>query len=73
METTIKISSEVKSMLDKMKMHKRETYNDIIELMVEDNLRLNDKTKKEVEEARKRIEKGEFYTQEEVERMFGLR
>lgn len=73
METTIRISPEVKSMLDKMKIHQRETYNDIIELMIEDNLELNDKTKKEIEEARKRIAKGEFYTQEEVERKLGLK
>jgi predicted transcriptional regulator len=73
METTIKVSSEVKSMLDRMKMHQRETYNDIIGLMIEDNLELNDKTKKEIEEARKRIMKGEFYTQEQVEKMFGLK
>jgi len=73
METTIKISREVKDMLDKMKIHSRETYNDIIELMVEDNLELNAKTKKEIEEARKSIAKGEFHSQEDVERMFGLR
>lgn len=73
METTIKISSDVKNMLDKFKMHERETYNDIIEIMIEDHLELNEKTKKEIEEARKRIHKGEFYSQEDVERMFGLR
>lgn len=73
METTIKISSDVKSMLDKFKMHERETYNDIIEVMIEDHLELNEKTKKEIEESRKRIAKGEFYSQEDVERMFGLR
>jgi len=60
-------------MLDKFKMHERETYNDIIEIMIEDHLELNDKTKKEIEEARKRISKGEFYSQEDVERMFGIR
>ena len=73
METTIKISSDVKSMLDRFKMHERETYNDIIEIMIEDHLELNDKTKKEIEEARKQISKGEFYSQRDVERMFGLR
>lgn len=73
METTIKISSDVKSMLDRFKMHERETYNDIIEIMIEDHLELNDKTKKEIEEARKKISKGEFYSQEDVERMFGLK
>jgi predicted transcriptional regulator len=73
METTIKISSDVKNMLDRFKMHERETYNDIIEIMIEDHLELNDKTKKEIEEARKQISKGEFYSQKDVERMFGLR
>jgi len=73
METTIRLNMDVKAMLDKMKLHKRESYNDVIQLMIEDNLGLNEKTKKEIEESRKRIEKGEFYTQEEVEKMFGLR
>lgn len=73
METTIKISRDVKAMLDRMKIHERETYNDIIELMIEDNLELNEKTKKEIQEARKRIDKGQFYTQEEIEKMFGLK
>lgn len=73
METTIKISSDVKNMLDRFKMHERETYNDIIEIMIEDNLELNDKTKKEIEEARKRVAKGEFYSQEEVERILGIK
>jgi len=73
METTIKVSSDVKTMLDKLKVHERETYNDIIEIMLEDYLELNEKTKNEIIRARKNISKGEFYTQEEVERMFGLR
>ena len=73
METTIKISSDIKSLLDKMKIHERETYNDVIEVLLEDNLELNDKTKKEIEKSRKEISKGEFYTEEEVERMFGVR
>ncbi len=73
METTIKITQDVKSMLDKMKLHQRETYNDIIWLLLEDHMELNTKTKKEVSEARKRISKGEFYTHEEVEKMFGVK
>ena len=73
METTIKISPDVKGMLDKFKIHERESYNDVIEVMIEDHLELNDKTKKEVEEARKRIKKGEFYSQDDIERMFGLK
>ena len=60
MSTTIQISDNVKTILDRMKMLERETYNDIIERMIEDDLELNKKTKVEIEEARKRIKAGKF-------------
>ena len=72
MSTTIQISDNVKSVLDRMKMIERETYNDVIERMIEDDLELNKKTKIEIEEARKRIKKGEFYTEEEAKKILGL-
>ena len=72
MPTTIQISDNVKNTLDKMKMIERETYNDIIERMIEDDLELNEQTKKDIEEARKRIKAGKFYTQEEVEKRLGI-
>ena len=50
METTIKVSNEVKKYLDKMKIFERETYNNVIEVLIEDNLELNEKTKKELRE-----------------------
>jgi predicted transcriptional regulator len=68
MPTTIQISDNVKSVLDRMKMMERETYNDIIERMIEDDLELNEKTKKEIEEARK----GKSITHAEVKKKFGL-
>ena len=68
MSTTIQISDNVKSTLDKMKMIERETYNDIIERMIEDDLELNEKTKKEIEEARK----GKSISHAEVKKRFGL-
>ncbi len=72
MPTTIQISNEVKQALEKMRVFDRETYNEVIENMIEDQLGINEKTKKELAEARKRIEKGEFVTLEEVEKKFGL-
>ncbi|MEK6922890.1 MAG: hypothetical protein AABX08_03775 [Nanoarchaeota archaeon] len=72
MPTTIQISDNVKSVLDRMKMIERETYNDVIERMIEDDLELNEKTKVEIEEARKRIKAGKFITQEEVKKRLGL-
>ena len=72
MATTIQISDSVKQMLDKMKIMERETYNDVIEVMIEDNLELNEETKKDLEEARRQIKEGKFLTQEEVEKRLGL-
>ena len=72
MPTTIQISNSIKGTLEKMKMFNRESYNDIIGRMIEDNLEINDKTKKEIDEARKRIQTGKFITQEQIEKDFGL-
>ncbi len=72
MATTIQISENVKSILDKMKMMERETYNDVIERMIEDELELNEKTKIEIEEARKRVNSGKFITHEEAKNRLGL-
>lgn len=68
MPTTIQISDNVKSVLDRMKMIERETYNDVIERMIEDDLELNERTKKEIEEARK----GKSISHTEVKKRFGL-
>ena len=72
MSTTIQISDKVKIVLDRMKMIERETYNDIIERMIEDDLEINEKTKREIEEAKKRVRAGKFITHEEVKKRFGL-
>ena len=72
MPTTIQISDNVKLVLDRMKMIERETYNDVIERMIEDDLELNEKTKTEIEEARKRIKDGKFITHEGVKKRLGL-
>lgn len=68
MATTIQISDRVKVILDRMKMLERETYNEVIERMIEDDMELNEKTKKEIEEARK----GKSIPHEEVKRRLGL-
>ncbi len=72
METTIRISELVKKKLDQIKMFEKESYNDILEILLEDYLEINEKTKKEIAEARIRVKKGNFYTQEEVEKKLGL-
>ncbi|MCH8945976.1 MAG: hypothetical protein IIA85_03570 [Nanoarchaeota archaeon] len=69
MATTIQISNNVKESLDRMKIFKRETYNEVIENMIEDNLELNEKTKKELEERRK---SKNFISHEEAKKRLGL-
>ena len=69
METTIKVSSDVKNHLDKMKVFERETYNDILEFLIEDHLELNSKTKKELEERKK---SPDLISHEEAGRILGL-
>lgn len=72
MSTTIQISDDVKITLERMKLFARESYNEIIERMIEDEMEINEKTKKEIEEARKRVKAGKFFTHEEVKRKLGL-
>ncbi len=72
MPTTIQISDNVKIVLDRMKMIERETYNEVIERMIEDDLELNEKTKVEIEEAKKRIKSGRFISHENVKKKLGL-
>ncbi len=72
MTTTIQISNEVKVLLDRMKMFQRETYNETLMNMIEDNMRVNEKTRKELDEARKEIKTGKTISHEEVKKRLGL-
>lgn len=72
METTIRISQSLKNKLDSIKVFNKESYNDIIEVLFEDNMEINEKTKKEIEEARKNIKAGKFVSHEEVKKRLGL-
>ena len=53
MATTIQISDQVKQRLERMKMFNRESYNEIIERMLEDEMELSAETKEDIKEARK--------------------
>ncbi|MCH7850822.1 MAG: hypothetical protein IH845_04230 [Nanoarchaeota archaeon] len=72
MATTIQISNEIKSSLDKAKIYERETYNEVIAYLLEESLELNEKTKREIEEARMQVRKGETVSHEEVMKKYGL-
>ncbi|MBI3034951.1 hypothetical protein HYY71_01385 [Candidatus Woesearchaeota archaeon] len=70
--TTIQIDEKLKKELDEIKLFRRETYNDIIERLLEDMKELNEQTKKEIEMVRKEIAEGKFKTHEQVRRERGF-
>jgi len=67
MATTIQISDYVKKTLEKMKVFERETYNEIIENLIEDQMEINEKTKKELDKAKK----GKSISHKEVKKILG--
>ncbi len=46
MTTTIQIDNEIRNTLNNMKLHTRETYNDVLERLIEDLQELNTESKK---------------------------
>ena len=72
MTTTIQVEEEIRNTLNNMKLHARETYNDVLERLIEDFQELNEETKKEIELARKEYEEGKYKTHSEVKKELGL-
>jgi len=70
MTTTIQISNEVKTLLDKMKMFDRESYNETIMNLLEDNMPVNAKTARELDSRKFKAEKN--ISHEEVKKRLGL-
>jgi len=73
MVTTIQIKEDIKSTLTQMKLFERETYNDVLERLIEDVQELNDETKKEIESAINEINSGKYITHEKLAEEMGFR
>ena len=72
MATTIQVEEEIRNSLNNMKLHSRETYNDVLERLIEDFQELNAETKLDIEKARKEIEAGKYKTHSQVKDELGL-
>lgn len=72
MTTTIQVKDEVRDALGRMKIHPRETYNDILERLMEDMQELCEETKREIKIALKEIKSGKFKIHEEVGKEMGF-
>jgi predicted transcriptional regulator len=75
MPTTIQIQPEVKDRLDLLKRHPRESYNEVIERLLEsriDEEPLSDEAIAGIEEALGDIRKGRLHTEKEIKKKFGV-
>ncbi|MFA4907853.1 MAG: hypothetical protein WC602_06280 [archaeon] len=64
--TTIQISKQLKSKLEKRKLSKSESYEEIIWDMLEDSMELSAETIRDIEKSRKQIKMGQKYSLEQI-------
>lgn len=72
METTIQISKNLLEKLQLMKMHNKESYEDIIWDLIEDRMELSEETKKNIEISRRQIKEGKTISLEELKKKLGF-
>lgn len=71
-QTSIRVSKQILNLLRSMKTYSKESYDEVIWDLIEPHLELNNKTKKDIEESRREIERGEYYTLDQLEEKYGL-
>ncbi len=70
--TTIQLSQEMKKVLEGMKLHPRETYEEVLERLLEDLQELNEQTKRELEQAIRDIKAGKYRTHQQLKDEMGF-
>jgi len=76
--TTVKLYVDTKRMLNQFREYRNETYDEIVKKLIYvarsagNNPKLSSKTIKDIEAARERLKKGEFYTEAQMAKMLGL-
>ena len=62
----------MKKTLEGLKLHPRETYEDVLERLLEDLRELNEQTKKEIDQAIREIKAGKFRTHDQLKAEMGF-
>jgi len=70
--TTIQVSRAMKEALGQLKLHPRETYEEVIERLLEDLRELNEETKREIERAVREIKAGKYRTHAQLKAEMGF-
>jgi len=77
--TTIKVYRDTKKMLNRFREHRNESYDEIVKKLVyiagiaKENPQLSRKTVKDIDEARERMKRGEYYTEKQMEELLDLK
>ena len=72
MVTTIQISNELLNKLQMMKIHTKESYEDLIWDLIEDRMEFSEETKKNLAEAEKDFKERRTISLEELKKKRGL-
>ena len=72
MATTIQVSKKLIDVLKSKKMHAKESYEEIIWDLLEDNMELSEETKKHIRQSEKEVREGKTVPLAEVKRKLGL-
>ena len=72
MGTSIQVSKELLTKLQMMKMHVKESYENIIWDLIEDRMEFSDETKKNIKQSEKEFKQGKTTSLEEVKKKLGV-
>lgn len=72
MGTSIQVSKELLTRLQMMKMHVKESYENIIWDLIEDRMEFSEETKKNIKQSEKEFKQGKTTSLEEVKKKLGM-
>lgn len=76
METTIQVKKKVKDLLEDLKIHPRESYNTVIERLIEiktDEGSLSTETLKNIERALENVRQGKVFSTKQAKERLGIK
>ena len=71
MDTTIQISKDLLENLKSMKIHDKESYEDLIWDLIEDRMEFSEETKKNIAQSEKEIKEGKTISFEQLKKKLG--
>ena len=72
LETSIQISKELLGKLKVMKIHNKESYEDIIWDLIEDRMEFSEETKKNIAQSEKDFREGKTISLEEIKKKYKI-